>query len=464
MWLPWKRFRKQLDQWWTYHVNEVVWFQKHISPSFLSQLRAFYKAIFEKDGESSWPGPGQTSGLQLFLQPESRTRNPAGNTVCVLWLALRFLSRNNHRRVRLCLWPTAPSCRNWPGSHARPVHCAFFSIPWESWPASPDSLARYRLHVTWNNTISENAFVFSPEGKLLSQFGDKGDRVNQLLLPFYCAVDQHDNIIISDNMNYCVKVFDPVGNFLVKIGSGQDWGQRQFQCPYGVCIDPENNILVTDNQGSKVSMFSANGDPMGDIIKKMDGCSVSSKNLFICRCLWQIINACPYFPSTFENLTQNSFLLVFFSVVTIFAMHAPSFTDQCIVCCRVHVAWQWTLGENWSFPKQTLTTPTWRCTRWFTLRRTSDGHMLPDRSSVHWAWYEKKLDAKVFTWGADQPNDTAEVIMTWQIFGHVVFSFQSLSSSVIHFRFEPQTLPFFTSLPVVFEQTVYHERRDQRLL
>ena len=109
----------------------------------------------------------------------------------------------------------------------------------------------------------------------MSQFGDKGDRVNQLHLPFYCAVDLNDNIIISDNMNYCVKVFDPFGNFILKIGSGQDWGQRQFLCPYGVCVDPENNILIADSQSSKVSMFSPKGEPMGDIVKKMDGCQVS---------------------------------------------------------------------------------------------------------------------------------------------------------------------------------------------
>ncbi len=41
---------------------------------------------------------------------------------------------------------------------------------------------------------------------MLSQFGDKGAGVNQLHLPFYCATDHNDNIIISDNMNYCVKV------------------------------------------------------------------------------------------------------------------------------------------------------------------------------------------------------------------------------------------------------------------
>lgn len=72
-------------------------------------------------------------------------------------------------------------------------------------------------------------------------------------------------------------MFDPAGNFLLKIGSGQDWGQRQFQCPYGVCVDPENNILIADHQGCKVSMFSSDGEPIGDLVKKMDGCLVSAQ-------------------------------------------------------------------------------------------------------------------------------------------------------------------------------------------
>ena len=47
------------------------------------------------------------------------------------------------------------------------------------------------------------------DGHLLGQFGRKGDHLQQLRLPFYCAFDaDRQEILVSDNLNYCVKIFD----------------------------------------------------------------------------------------------------------------------------------------------------------------------------------------------------------------------------------------------------------------
>jgi len=68
------------------------------------------------------------------------------------------------------------------------------------------------------------------DGHLLCQFGSKGDQLQQLRLPFYCAFDaDRDEILISDNLNYCVKIFDGRtagkpglgSSYLRRIGSGQ---------------------------------------------------------------------------------------------------------------------------------------------------------------------------------------------------------------------------------------------------
>jgi len=68
-------------------------------------------------------------------------------------------------------------------------------------------------------------------GRLLRQFGGKGDHLQQLRLPFYCAFDaDRDEILVSDNLNYCVKIFDgrtagrpgaSGGGYLRRIGSGR---------------------------------------------------------------------------------------------------------------------------------------------------------------------------------------------------------------------------------------------------
>jgi len=67
------------------------------------------------------------------------------------------------------------------------------------------------------------------DGRPLRQFGSRGDQLQQLRLPFYCAFDvDRDEILVSDNMNYCVKIFDgrtagrtgAGGGYLRRIGSG----------------------------------------------------------------------------------------------------------------------------------------------------------------------------------------------------------------------------------------------------
>ena len=121
---------------------------------------------------------------------------------------------------------------------------------------------------TGPNTIK----IFTPEGEFLNEFGSKGTDIWELRLPFYCSVDSQDNIVVSDNMNYCVKIFDHNGNCQNQIGSGQDWGQRKFQCPYGVCADVEDNIIVADYETNRVSLFSPTGRFIKHILTKADQC------------------------------------------------------------------------------------------------------------------------------------------------------------------------------------------------
>jgi len=65
-------------------------------------------------------------------------------------------------------------------------------------------------------------------------------------------------------MNYCVKIFDTRGNFLGKIGTGNTFSQRQFQCPYGLSTDPwTDEILVADYDGNKILTFGTDGKFLG---------------------------------------------------------------------------------------------------------------------------------------------------------------------------------------------------------
>ena len=131
-----------------------------------------------------------------------------------------------------------------------------------------------RGEIVVTDTGSHQVLVYSADGKLARTFGKKGNDVGKFLLPFFCTVNRKDEILVSDNMNYCIKVFDRQGNYLRKIGSGQDWGQRQFQCPYGVAVDHEENVLVSDWDNNRILMFDQQGAFLANPITKIDGCTV----------------------------------------------------------------------------------------------------------------------------------------------------------------------------------------------
>jgi len=121
-----------------------------------------------------------------------------------------------------------------------------------------------------SDTLLNIVRIYDNSGKRIHEFGGAGNKLNEFHLPFYIATDYSDNIYVSDNMNYSVKIFDPDGAFQVKIGSGRDWGKRHFACPYGVTSDNAGHVFVVDNENSKVAAYTMNGDFLGQTAEKKD--------------------------------------------------------------------------------------------------------------------------------------------------------------------------------------------------
>ena len=65
-----------------------------------------------------------------------------------------------------------------------------------------------------NNRVS----VFSSDGTHLRSFGRKGNNNGEFLHPSGIAFDSHGNIVVTDCYNHRVQVFDRNGNFLSKFG------------------------------------------------------------------------------------------------------------------------------------------------------------------------------------------------------------------------------------------------------
>ncbi|CAH3038432.1 unnamed protein product [Porites lobata] len=100
--------------------------------------------------------------------------------------------------------------------------------------------------------------VFSSDGTHLRSFGRKGQNNGEFQFPTGIAFDSHGNIVVADCYNHRVQVFDRNGNFLSKFG---EYGSRnnQLKFPEGLSINGNGDIIVTDRGNKLIKIFSSSG-------------------------------------------------------------------------------------------------------------------------------------------------------------------------------------------------------------
>ncbi|KAM9769128.1 tripartite motif-containing protein 2 isoform 1-T4 [Menidia menidia] len=105
-------------------------------------------------------------------------------------------------------------------------------------------------------------FIFQANGKMVTKFGNRGNGDKQfagtLNGPHFAAVNNNNEIIVTDFHNHSVKVFNTEGEFLLKFGSNGE-GNGQFNAPTGVAVDINGNIIVADWGNSRIQVFDGSG-------------------------------------------------------------------------------------------------------------------------------------------------------------------------------------------------------------
>ncbi|XP_048836314.1 tripartite motif-containing protein 3-like [Brienomyrus brachyistius] len=121
-------------------------------------------------------------------------------------------------------------------------------------------------------------FIFQANGKLVTKFGAKGTADRQFtekgvvntpaehkpgksspaFSPHFVAVNNKNEIVVTDFHNHSVKVFSADGEFLFKFGSHGE-GNGQFNAPTGVAVDGNGNIIVADWGNSRIQVFDSSG-------------------------------------------------------------------------------------------------------------------------------------------------------------------------------------------------------------
>ena len=93
-------------------------------------------------------------------------------------------------------------------------------------------------------------------------FGKQGSGEGMLNYPMGVAVTAKDEILVADNQNHRVQVFDSNGTFLRSFGhKGENAGE--FNNPTGTAINKNRNILVSENGNHRVQILSWKGRHLG---------------------------------------------------------------------------------------------------------------------------------------------------------------------------------------------------------
>ena len=98
--------------------------------------------------------------------------------------------------------------------------------------------------------------------KPVLSFGKKGSDEGMFKYPCEVAVSDGDEIVVADNQNHRVQVFDSNGTFLRSFGH-KGKNAVEFIYPIGIAINKDRNIFVADNNNHRIQILSWEGRHLG---------------------------------------------------------------------------------------------------------------------------------------------------------------------------------------------------------
>ena len=100
--------------------------------------------------------------------------------------------------------------------------------------------------------------VFSSDGTYLRSFARKGDKQGELSGLTGIAFDKNSCSIVVDDENSRVQSFNEQGEYLSQFGAKGNL-DHQLKSPLGLSVDRNGNIIVADNGNKVIKTFSPNG-------------------------------------------------------------------------------------------------------------------------------------------------------------------------------------------------------------
>ncbi|XP_078364721.1 E3 ubiquitin-protein ligase TRIM71-like [Oculina patagonica] len=113
-----------------------------------------------------------------------------------------------------------------------------------------------RDEIAVTETGNDRVQVFRSDGTHLKCFGASGNGKGQFSFPGGIAFDQNNNILVADNSSHRVQIFTEEGKYLDEFG-GEGSLNSHLNNPYGLCIDSDGNIIVADSGNQVVKILSS---------------------------------------------------------------------------------------------------------------------------------------------------------------------------------------------------------------
>ena len=114
----------------------------------------------------------------------------------------------------------------------------------------------------YNNRVQ----IFSSDGTYLRSFGSMGDQEGEFNEPTGIAYLNNGNTVVADSENNRLQIFTEQGEYLTQIG-GEGNLDHQFNYPWGLSVDSDGNIIVADSNNKLIKIFT----PSGQFLRKFGG-------------------------------------------------------------------------------------------------------------------------------------------------------------------------------------------------
>ena len=123
-----------------------------------------------------------------------------------------------------------------------------------------------RNEIALTDSDNNRVQIFSSDGTYLRSFGSKGDQEGELIHPCGIAYLNNGNIVVADFGNHRLQIFTGQGEYLTKIGSKGNL-DHEFVYPWGLSVDSDGNIIVADSNNKLIKIFT----PSGQFLRKFGG-------------------------------------------------------------------------------------------------------------------------------------------------------------------------------------------------